>query len=111
MTNNGWHTGELPKRPGLYLCTFYGDSIMEYYVAPCEFICQPVHAFTKFMLYDYTFGVSKVPREDLTDQVIAWMPFPEPYEPVDSVSEEMINEAMQILSDRLSNKGGIRIDP
>ncbi|MDT3386696.1 MAG: hypothetical protein LIR46_02880 [Bacteroidota bacterium] len=56
------------------------------------------------MPYDYTFGVSKVPRKDLTDQVIAWMPFPEPYEPIDSVSEEIINEAIKIVSDRLSNK-------
>lgn len=74
-----WITDKLPDKPGLYLCTFYGDSIMENYVAPCEYICKPYHAFNKFLPYDYTFGVSEVTRKDLTNDVIAWMPFPEPY--------------------------------
>jgi hypothetical protein len=53
----------------MYLVTLYGDSICENYVIPAKYSCRPCHGRQGFF----------VEEEDITEYVIAWMPFPEPY--------------------------------
>ena len=64
-------TESQPDIVGAYLCTVYGDSIGENYVTMCSYSCKPWHAVT---------GWFNTYCEDVTQDVRAWMPLPEPYE-------------------------------
>lgn len=68
-----WTTGTMPKRPGWYLCTVYGDENEEYYVTTYFYECRPVSCRNGF--FDDKFN--KIPDED----IFAWAPFPKPYIP------------------------------
>jgi hypothetical protein len=68
--HNEWITGRLPDKPCTCLVTLYGDSICENYVDAAEFIAKPYHCKTAFLC----------DGEDITDEVLAWIPFPKPYQ-------------------------------
>ena len=65
----------LPDRPGSFLCTVYGDSIGENYVTICDYSCRPWHAVTGWFCH-----AGQRYLEDVTNDVIAWMPLPKPLE-------------------------------
>jgi hypothetical protein len=69
-----WVTDRKPKKPCQCLVTLYGDSVMENYVTYAGWSCKPYHGFDGFRDNN---------GNDITDEVIAWMKFPEPYQSED----------------------------
>ena len=68
-TDVDWVDDKLPKKAGMYLVTLYGDSICENYVIQAKYLCSPCLGKQRFFVED----------KDITEYVIAWMPFPEAY--------------------------------
>lgn len=76
LEDMGWHTKEMPEEKGEYLVTIFADSIMENIVIPCRWDDFPVDTPCRFhRLTDKEGGI-----EDITDYVIAWTKYPDPYD-------------------------------
>lgn len=65
-----WQTKEMPKVKGDYLVTIFDDNAMENIVINCRWDDIPVSTPCRFYR----------DNEDITDYVIAWEKFPEPYD-------------------------------
>jgi hypothetical protein len=73
QTTSGWITGRLPDKPCVCLAMICGDSIGENFVVMTKFIAKPYHYKNAFLYKG----------KDISDEVLAWQPLPEPYQEAD----------------------------